>query len=418
LEDLKVAIKVIDGDQIHNKFDELLKSFMPFAQKKLGYDKPVDVQLVSDPENAKDPLGKTAYYDPNLMRITIFVDKRHAKDIMRSLSHELVHHKQNCDGQLSNIKTGEGYAQTDPHLREMEIEAEDKTNTILFRDWEDQYKQGDRKMNENVQIDEALPAAAAAALSAVGGGVVKGLSAAAAMGKPALMAALAKALGTAGGVASKGLGPMITAYLGSKYGLEAFADWFMENHGNALASRSMGGAGWEGARKNPGQMVDQEGNPLNESILKEAVASAIRFVQQEQEEAVPQELPDHSSDMWVKLADQLRKDDNIPHQAHPQLVDIIVDKVKAVMGTSGGMMAEGDKKPDEDGDGVPDWADKKPGKNDKEELDEAIPAVVGKLAKKKKDDKEKSKKKSTNENWARAGKDKQLFEELLKNWCK
>lgn len=309
-----MAIKVIDGGQVHDKFDDLLKDFLPFAQKRLGYDKPVDIQLVSDPENAKDPLGKTAYYDPNLMRITIFVDKRHAKDIMRSLSHELVHHKQNCEGQLSNIKTGEGYAQSDSHLREMEIEAEDKTNTLLLRDWEDQYKQGDRQMNE--------------------------------------------------------------------------------------------------------------------SILKEAVANAIRFVQQEQEEAVPAELPGHSNDMWVKLADQLRKDDNIPHQAHPQLVDIIVDKVKAVMGTSGGMMAEGDKKPDEDGDGVPDWADKKPGKVDEEELDESFPAVVGglskklaKLAKKKKDDKEKSdkeesKKKSTNENWARAGKDKQLFEELLKRWCK
>ena len=24
-----------------------------------------------DPENAKDPLGKTAYYDPNMMKITI-----------------------------------------------------------------------------------------------------------------------------------------------------------------------------------------------------------------------------------------------------------------------------------------------------------------------------------------------------------
>ena len=57
------------------------------------------------------------------MRITIFVDKRHAKDILRSLSHELVHHKQNCEGKLANMKAGEGYAQKSPHLRNMEAEA-------------------------------------------------------------------------------------------------------------------------------------------------------------------------------------------------------------------------------------------------------------------------------------------------------
>jgi hypothetical protein len=78
-----MSIRIVDGDQVHGEFNELLKNFMPYAQKKLGYDKPVDVQLVSDPKNAKDPLGKTAYYDPNLMRITVFVDKRHVKDILR-----------------------------------------------------------------------------------------------------------------------------------------------------------------------------------------------------------------------------------------------------------------------------------------------------------------------------------------------
>tara|TARA_Y100000310_G_scaffold334749_1_gene415196 strand:- start:1419 stop:2327 length:909 start_codon:yes stop_codon:yes gene_type:complete len=144
-----MTIRVIDGDQIHSKFDQLLKNFMPFAQKRLGYDKPVNVQLVSDPENAKDPLGKTAYYDPNLMRITLFIDKRHAKDILRSLSHELVHHKQNCEGKLSNIAAEEGYAQNDPHLREMEGEAYLHGSGFLLRDWEDNLK-GDKQVYEDI----------------------------------------------------------------------------------------------------------------------------------------------------------------------------------------------------------------------------------------------------------------------------
>ena len=115
----------------------LLKSFLPFAQEKLGFSRPVSVKFTSDAENAEKPLGKTGFYDPNGDSITIFVDKRHPKDIMRSLSHELVHHTQNCDGKFSDLgSTGAGYAQKDPHLRGMEREAYEKGN-LTFRDWED-----------------------------------------------------------------------------------------------------------------------------------------------------------------------------------------------------------------------------------------------------------------------------------------
>ena len=112
--------------------------FLPYAHKKLGFNKPVGVNFVSDPQNAKDPLGKTGYYDPDNMEITIFVDKRHVKDILRSLSHELVHHTQNCRGEFDKgVDTGPGYAQKDPHMRKMEAEAYLLGNGFLFRDWED-----------------------------------------------------------------------------------------------------------------------------------------------------------------------------------------------------------------------------------------------------------------------------------------
>ena len=121
--------------------------FLPYAQKKLGFNKPVGVNFVSDPQNAKDPLGKTGYYDPNNMEITIFVDKRHVKDILRSLSHELVHHTQNCRGEFDNgVDTGPGYAQKDPHMRKMEAEAYLLGNGFLFRDWEDHLKLKESKI--------------------------------------------------------------------------------------------------------------------------------------------------------------------------------------------------------------------------------------------------------------------------------
>ena len=143
-----MAVKIVDGSSVHKNFDGILKSFLPHAKKTLGYDKPVDIQLVSDPENAKDPFGKTAYYDPQLMKVTVFVDKRHVKDILRSISHELVHHKQNCEGRL-HAPAGEGYAQKDPHLRELEGEAYLEGNGFLFRDFEDKVK-GDEQMREEI----------------------------------------------------------------------------------------------------------------------------------------------------------------------------------------------------------------------------------------------------------------------------
>ena len=115
----------------------LIDEFMPFAQKRMGFEKPPRVFLRDDPQNAQDPLGKTAYYDPEQMSVTLYINGRHPKDVMRSLSHELVHHMQNCNGQFDNTgDMGEGYAQSDPHLREMERQAYEIGNLCL-RDWTD-----------------------------------------------------------------------------------------------------------------------------------------------------------------------------------------------------------------------------------------------------------------------------------------
>ena len=97
--------------------------------------------LRDDPQNAQNPLGKTAYYDPTKMSVTLYINGRHPKDVMRSLSHELIHHTQNCNGQFDNAgELGEGYAQNDEHLREMEREAYEQGN-LVFRDWEDSIKE-------------------------------------------------------------------------------------------------------------------------------------------------------------------------------------------------------------------------------------------------------------------------------------
>ena len=116
--------------------ENLIKEFYPYAQQRLGFNKPVSADLVSDPKNAEDLLGKTAHYSPQTMQIVVYVDKRHPKDILRSFSHELVHHAQNCRGEFDrDMNYGEGYAQKDEHLRLMEKEAYLEGQMIL-RDWE------------------------------------------------------------------------------------------------------------------------------------------------------------------------------------------------------------------------------------------------------------------------------------------
>ena len=120
--------------------NRMLDDFYPYAKEYLGFDKDAKISFASDKSNANKPLGKTAYYDPSNYSVTVYTDNRHPKDIMRSVSHELVHHAQNCRGDLSMSEdTGIGYAQNDDHLREMEREAYEKGN-LCFRDWEDGIK--------------------------------------------------------------------------------------------------------------------------------------------------------------------------------------------------------------------------------------------------------------------------------------
>ena len=140
--------------KIHNKTNKnmdkltnMIDQFYPYAKENLNINLPVVVNLVSDTKNALNPLGKTAYYAPNSNEITLFVDGRHIKDIMRSFSHELVHHSQNCYGEFDNSPTThEGYAQTDDHLRKMEEDAYKRGN-MVFRDWEDSKKTKKERFN-------------------------------------------------------------------------------------------------------------------------------------------------------------------------------------------------------------------------------------------------------------------------------
>ena len=87
-----------------------------------------------DVENAREFLGRTAYYNPNNNTIVLYTEGRHPKDIVRSFAHEMIHHIQNLEGRLENISTTNTHE--DDHLNDIEAEANLK-GTMTFRNWTD-----------------------------------------------------------------------------------------------------------------------------------------------------------------------------------------------------------------------------------------------------------------------------------------
>lgn len=125
------------------RIQNLIRAFYPFAKQKLGFQEPVKVRYITkDINNSENPLGKTAYYNPERKSVTLFVLNRHPKDILRSFAHELTHHAQHCRGDFGtqDVSGDEGYAQNNPVLRKAEEEAY-MLGGMLPRDFTDMLKQ-------------------------------------------------------------------------------------------------------------------------------------------------------------------------------------------------------------------------------------------------------------------------------------
>jgi hypothetical protein len=99
----------------------------------LTIDPAPEIEFVEDEDNAKNPLGKTAYYDPTNRVIVLYTTGRHPKDILRSFAHEMIHHCQNLEGRLGNIHTTN--VNEDDFLKALEREAYERGN-MAFRSWE------------------------------------------------------------------------------------------------------------------------------------------------------------------------------------------------------------------------------------------------------------------------------------------
>ena len=92
---------------------------------------------------------KTGYYEPESKTIVVFCNGRHPKDILRTYSHEMIHHSQNLDGKDLNFETSE--VKDDDRLEKIESEAYVKGN-IYFRKWTE-HMRAKGVLNENKVAD-------------------------------------------------------------------------------------------------------------------------------------------------------------------------------------------------------------------------------------------------------------------------
>jgi hypothetical protein len=106
-----------------------------------------------DTENAKDFFGKTAYYDPATQTIVLYTEGRHPKDIVRSFSHEMVHHTQFLEDRLGDIQTTN--TMEDDNLDKIEQEA-NLVGTMTFRNWTDTINEDKDYFGLNALIKEII----------------------------------------------------------------------------------------------------------------------------------------------------------------------------------------------------------------------------------------------------------------------
>jgi hypothetical protein len=97
---------------------------------------PKVIFVKDDVTNAEDFFGKTAYYSPERREIVLYTFGRHPKDIVRSFSHEMIHHIQNLEGRIGNGDITTTNTNEDDYLETIEKEAYLNGN-IEFRKWSD-----------------------------------------------------------------------------------------------------------------------------------------------------------------------------------------------------------------------------------------------------------------------------------------
>ena len=78
----------------------IVNDFVKFAKEYLGVTEPCKVIL----RTSRHGLSTTAFYDTQNHEVHVYMVNRALVDILRSIAHELTHHRQNLRGELKDIE--------------------------------------------------------------------------------------------------------------------------------------------------------------------------------------------------------------------------------------------------------------------------------------------------------------------------
>jgi Zn-dependent peptidase ImmA (M78 family) len=95
---------IIEGRQENVNFVEMFKDFLPLAMEVLEVDRLPEMKFESELNTGEQP--SFGMYSPDDNMLAVALSNRHPVDILRTVAHELVHFKQNMNGEL-NPNSGE-----------------------------------------------------------------------------------------------------------------------------------------------------------------------------------------------------------------------------------------------------------------------------------------------------------------------
>ena len=114
-----------------------IKSLVKFMLKHGFTLKPLP-KIILNTQKQKGLFIMTGHYDYINNEVTVYIRDRHPKDVLRSLAHELIHHKQNVEGRLTDELTMPTEITEDENVVPFEMEAYLQGN-IAFRSWTELY---------------------------------------------------------------------------------------------------------------------------------------------------------------------------------------------------------------------------------------------------------------------------------------
>jgi len=117
-----------------------IAEFVKFAVNELGIQKLPTVKFSYDTNESQEK-GTFGYFDPNVNHIWIYIKNRNTADILRTLAHELVHHKQ---GEDNRIEQGSGETGS-----EIENEANAQAGVLLRK-----FGKDNKGIYESVMIEK------------------------------------------------------------------------------------------------------------------------------------------------------------------------------------------------------------------------------------------------------------------------